>query len=375
MDGTQGLEQAFADHDKAVRAALEKSAASDQGLSGRLTEIEQRMARGGGGGTPDTTAESWGQQVARSDAVKGLNSAWKGRTRIAVKAILTSSTANAAGAAGGLLQADRPAGVIGMAQRALRVRSLFAPGTTNANSIEWPAQTGRINNAAAVAEGALKPQSDYQFELKTWPVRTLAHWVVASKQILDDVPALMSIIDQELVFGVKDVEDSQLLNGSGSGADLLGIAVNATPYVEAFDLGPMATQIDVLLAAIAQVETLSYLADGIVLNPLDWRLIQSLKDTEGRYIGGGPFTTEQIARLWALPVATTTGIASGSFLVGAFQQGAQLFDRQEVVVEVSTESGDSFIRNLCVIRAEERLALVIKHQDAFVKGTFAAALA
>lgn len=354
--------------------ALEKLAVADQSLNGRLTEIEQKMVRGGGG-EHIGPAESWGQQVARSKQAKGLNSAWRSTARISVKATLTSSTLAAPGSAGALLVADRQPGMIGMAQRALRVRSLFAPGVTAANAFEWPQQTLRDNQAAAQVEGALKGQSDYQFELKQRPVRTLAHFVVASKQVLDDVPGLQSVIDAELIFGVKDIEDQQLLNGGGTGADLLGVMVGAAHYVAAFALPALKTQIDVLLAAIAQVEALAYLADGIVLNPLDWRLIHTLKNTQGDYIGGGPFTTEQIARLWALPVATTASMASGSFLVGAFQQGAQIFDRQEVVVEVSTEDGDNFRKNLVTIRAEERLALVIKHPDAFVKGTFAAALA
>ena len=99
------------------------------------------------------------------------------------------------------------------------------------------------------------------------------------------------------------------------------------------------------------------------------------KDDENNYIGSGPFNAEAIARLWRMPVATTTAMAQGNFLAGAFKRGAQIFDRQDATVEVSTEHSDFFIKNKVAIRAEERLALAVYKPAAFVKGGFDAALA
>jgi HK97 family phage major capsid protein len=175
---------------------------------------------------------------------------------------------------------------------------------------------------------------------------------------------------------VKVVEDAQLLTGGGTGSDLTGVYTTATAYAPPFtpSAGGNLTKLDVLLLAIAQVEDADYDADGIVLNPLDWRDIQSTKDDEGNYVGGGPFTAEDVARLWAMPVATSKAMTAGNFLVGSFQQGAQIFDRQEATVEISTEDSDNFRKNLVTLRGEERLAFVIKHAGAFVKGDFATAL-
>jgi HK97 family phage major capsid protein len=60
--------------------------------------------------------------------------------------------------------------------------------------------------------------------------------------------------------------------------------------------------------------------------------------------------------LWRLNVVETTVMPEGEFLVGA-GAGAQVFDREESAVEVSTDHADYFVRNLVAIRAEERLAL------------------
>jgi HK97 family phage major capsid protein len=345
-----------------------------QEADARLTEIEQKMARRGVGGAD--APQTAGSLVTAAEEFKQVGSNWRGRARIEVKATtLTTLTTDAAGSAGGAVVVDRQAGVITPARRKLRVRSLFMPGKTKGGGIEWPQVVGRTNGAATQAEGATKGQSDLQIELKTWPVRTIAHFMIASKQLLDDAPALESLIDGELRYGLADVEDHQLLTGGGTGTDLSGVYTTATAFSAPFEAQFNATMIDVLLQAIAQCDAADYETDGIVLNPLDWRVIQSLKDDEGRYLSAGPFSAEQIDRLWQMNVATTKAMAQDKFLVGAFRQGAQIFDREEATVEISTEDSDNFRRNLVTLRGEERLAFVVKHEDAFIKGDFSEALA
>ncbi len=371
-DPLEVLRKSFGDHNAEVLRRLGVSDTEMKQLSARLSEIEQKAARGYNPNFP-TAPETWGTQVMRTEDVRSINSNWRGRLRLDVKATITSSIAEAAGSAGGLMTPDRP-GVIELPRRKLRVRSLFSPGTTSSGTVEWPRMTARNLNAATQAEGATKGQSDLTFNLQQWPVRTIAHWMLASKQILDDAPALASIIDTELRFGVDDVEDNQLLNGGGTGTDLTGVYTGATAFSPPFVVDGNATMIDVLLQAIAQVDDGDFDTDGIVLNPLDWRKIQSIKDSEGRYVGGGPFG-DLVQRLWQLPIVTTKAMTQDHFMVGACRQGAQIFDRQEATVDISTEDSDNFRKNLVTLRGEKRLAFVVKHPDAFVKGNFTDALA
>jgi HK97 family phage major capsid protein len=106
---------------------------------------------------------------------------------------------------------------------------------------------------------------------------------------------------------------------------------------------------------------------GTVLNPTDWTKIEMLKDGMGRYLIGDPQGVVQ-KRLWGLPVVDSLAMTAGTFLTGSFKQAAQIFDRMTVEILMSTENVDDFEKNMVSIRAEERLALVVKRPTAFITG-------
>lgn len=237
-------------------------------------------------------------------------------------------------------------------------------------SVEYPQQTVRDNKADTVAEGASKPESAYAFELKTTPMRVIAHWVPASRQIMDDAPQLAGIIDTELRYGLALKEEQQLLKGDGVGQNLLGLIPQATAYAApAGVVIANPTMIDVIGMAILQQALTDMPADGIILHPGDWTMIRLLKDADGKYIMGDPGVAIE-PRLFGLPVVVTAAMPQGKFLVGNFQLAATLYDRWEARVEVSTEHADFFTRNLVAILAEERLGLAVKKALALTYGSF-----
>jgi HK97 family phage major capsid protein len=145
-----------------------------------------------------------------------------------VKAIITSLTTDADGSAGDLLVPERRP-MVDPVERKLTVRDLMTPGRTSAMAIQYPKETGFTNNAAVASEssGAAKAQSEMKFDLVTETVVTIAHWVLAHRNILADAPMLASYIDGRLRYGLGYVEDNALLNGAGS-PDLNGIYTQAT---------------------------------------------------------------------------------------------------------------------------------------------------
>ncbi|WP_265524317.1 phage major capsid protein [Providencia rustigianii] len=340
---------------------------SEKTLKASLGELEQHVAQ-----MPLNNAiqaaKTIGQQVISAEALKDINSSLQSSKRISipVQAALTS-----AGVAEGIVEPQRLPGVDVAPKSRLFIRDLIAPGKTTSPAIFWVQQTGFTNAAKVVPENTAKPYSDIQFATKITPVTTIAHMFKASKQILDDFSQLQSLVDAEMRYGLKFVEEQEILFGDGSGAHLHGIIPQASKYKAEFDVDKQ-NGIDDLRLAMLQAQLARFPATGHVLHFIDWAKIELLKDSLGRYILANPSALTG-PTLWGLPIVVTeTAAFKGKFLTGAFNAGAQLFDREETNVVISTENTDDFEKNMISIRCEERLALALKRPEAFVYGDFTA---
>lgn len=350
-----------------TKTILDGLVKSGLGLQDRLNDVEQKLARRTG--ADEESVKSVGEQFTDGDDFKGLAEKGRGIARMRLKAVtsITSGTTGTGGV-GVAIQPTRVPGIITGPERPFTIRDLIMPGRTSSNAIEYVRESGYQNMAAPVGETLAKPQSDLSFELITTTVKTIAHWFRASKQVLADIPLLQSYIDGRAIYGLKYVEENQILAGDGTGQNLLGLIPQATAFNNTLRAAGD-TKIDTLRRAILQVRIAEYRASAIALNPIDWADMELAKDTTGSYIwvnvqdGGQP-------RMWRLPVIDTNAVPAGGFLVGAFNIAAQVFDREDANVEVSTEDADNFTKNMVTIRAEERLALAVYRPQSFVYGQF-----
>jgi HK97 family phage major capsid protein len=221
-----------------------------------------------------------------------------------------------------------------------------------------------------VTETTTKPTSDLTFNLKPFQVRTLAHIFQVSRQIMDDAPMLASYINKRGVYGLKQVEEQQLLTGNNTGQNLHGLIPQATAY----DDSRSSTGDDearVLLHAISQAAEANAPITGIVISQKKWFDIMGIRDNQGRYLGEGPFGVTA-PRIWGLPTVPSNSMAENDFLVGSFGSGigAQIYDRMGVEVLLSSEHADNFVTNQLTVRIENRLTLVTYRPEAFVSGSF-----
>jgi HK97 family phage major capsid protein len=198
-------------------------------------------------------------------------------------------------------------------------------------------------------------------------VVTLAHFIPASVQVLDDAPSLASHINMRLMYGLKLKEETQILSGTGANHQLNGLITQATSYTPK---SPQLTnEIDIIRHAIKQAHVAEYMPDFLVLNPSDWYDIEirHVSTSDARYVVGDPNTMMQ-NRLWGLRVVVTNSISAGTFLLGT-SFGAEIKDRQQAAVEASREDSTNFQKNMVTIRAEERLTLVVYRTEAFITGS------
>ncbi|MDD2035901.1 phage major capsid protein [Pseudomonas putida] len=340
---------------------------AEKQLKARLGEMEQELVRNPGNSSA-TPRDTVGGVVIKSEALKQFAASIEGNRRfsVPVQAALISS-----GVAEGVVEPQRLPGIDAEPKQRLFIRDLIAPGRTTSPAIFWVQQTGFTNAARVVAENTAKPYSDIQFATKITPVSTIAHMFKASKQILDDFAQLQSTIDTEMRYGLKYAEEQEILFGDGTGVHLHGIVPQATAFAAAFEVDQQ-SGIDDLRLAMLQAQLARLPASGHVLHFIDWAKIELTKDTLGRYILANPLGLTG-PLLWGLPVvATEIAAFQGKFLTGAFQTGAQLFDREDANVVISTENADDFEKNMISIRCEERVALAVKRPEAFIYGNFTA---
>jgi len=334
-------------------------------LQSELGEAEQLFARiGSGNGNQGAAKNRAGDLVIANDSIIEFSNNVSAGRRLAIdvpRAALTSFAVN---------PVDGSTQIVTNPNQRLTVRDLLAPGDTESNAVAYLRELLFTNNAAPVAENTTKPYSDITFEEVLSGVKTVAHLMKVAKQTLDDLPQLRSIINGRLLNGLKRVEDTQLLFGSGVGNNLHGIYTQATAFANPSTKTTPSNSLDVMRLAMLQVTLAELSATGHVMHDIDWTDIELIKDANTKgYLFSNPFGTLE-ARLWGLPVAQTNQAGMlGNFLTGSFADAAQIFDREDANVVVSTENADDFEKNMVSIRAEERLALAVYRPQAFVKGS------
>ena len=362
------LASAFGTHNDAVKEAFAELKTKAAEHTARLDDVEQKIVRGPGG-RDDAEPGSLGTKFVAQDGVKEFaqRNARNDRYAFETKATITTAATDAAGSVGAAIQAFRDPTITPLLQRRPVVRSLLPVIQMSGGAVEVPRVKGRNNGAAPVAEGAAKPGSDLQLELETIPARVIAHWMKASRQVLEDLPQLRGLIDTELLDGLALVEEQQLLYGDGSGQNLQGMVPFATAYAAPFAMVEP-TMLDTLGLGLLQNALAEHPATGIVMHPSDWTRITLLKDADGNYIMGSPGSAIS-QRLWGLPVITTQAMNVDKFLIGDFPRAATLYDRWSARVELGTVN-DDFTRNLVTILAEERLAQDVRQPKALTYGDF-----
>lgn len=261
-------------------------------------------------------------------------------------------------------------------KRELTIRDLVTPGTTGSDVIEGSRVTGFTNNAAPVpeAQGAepysagagqvqgVKPQSTLVVEPWSTNVKTIAHWIPATKRALSDAGQLRTLIDGFLRYGLEEELEDQMLTGDGTGENFEGILEVSGLTSQAYDTDLLTTT----RKAKTKVRTVGKArATAYVLSPADNEKFDLLTNGNGDFYFGAP-QGNQVQTLWGLPRIESEAMPEGTAIVADWRQ-AILYDREQASINVTDSHADFFIRNLVAILAELRAAFHIQRPAAFVE--------
>jgi len=350
-------------------------------IDARVVEMEKAAKRQFAG---EQVSKSYGQQFVESDAFKSARSNGTDAFRV------TKTISGLAASAGALVRPDRRPDVVSNPDRPMFIRELIQSIPTSSNAVEVMRENVFTNNAAVQApsspstaigagEWQTKGQSNVTYSLVTVPVRTMAHWIPASRQVLSDAPMLQRLVDSKLMYGLNLLSDAQLLFGDGANQNLTGLMVDSgVETVGQIAAGTTAANrpgamLDHIRAAITRCQTFEYYnVNGVVLNPQDWGTLETAKGSDGHYIWVSVPTGGE-SRLWRVPVIVSNAMTVGNFLLGDWTMGATIYDREQMDIRVSESHSDYFVKNGVAILAEERYGFGIELPKAFCKGQFTVA--
>jgi len=262
------------------------------------------------------------------------------------------------------------------------VADLLGSGTLAGNAVTYFLEGALEGDLGMVAEGAQKPQFHQGDPTQvTDALRKIAGWFDTSDEMVEDLPFLISEINQRGLYRLAMVEEQQLLNGSGAGQNLRGLLQRSGIQTEVSAAGGD-DDADALFRATTKIMTATGLgADGIIINPTDYQRLRLRRDANQQYYGGGFFQpqygelgqTAAVAQpIWGLRTIVTQAVAPGTAVVGAFQQAATVYRKGGVRVESTNSDQGKFTSNIITTRIEERIALAVRWPSAIVQVTFTA---
>lgn len=290
---------------------------------------------------------------------------------VEVKTLINSGV----GSFGNAINQDRLPGIDTIAfSRPLSLLSLITRSQTSSNIVEFNVHSGFSNAAGNIAEATAvsgvsgaKPESGLGVvALQSAIVRTIAHYLPVSRQALQDVPALRTLINQALTFGMQERLESQILTGDGTGENMLGIL--NTPGV--VNIPAAARPYNSVRNGIQSVMIAGRTAPtAIVMHPTDWMNMELEENAQGDYYSGSPFRPNTFSsNLWGYPVIQNETITQGTALVADFSF-ATLWESLAPVILLSDSHADFFTRNLIALLGEMRAAFGVIRPSAFARVT------
>jgi len=261
--------------------------------------------------------------------------------------------------------------------RSVHIRSLIPQGSTSAQTIRFPKESGYSDNAAATAQGSTLGNSDFDITATSVNLEKIGTYLRLTEEMLADTPQLSSYLSARVPSKVLSVEDNEIISGDGSSPNLDGLLTDGTAFTTSsgglfYQSVESANEYDVLVAALNQLALVNYQADTILLNPTDLHKIVLLKSTANEYLRQQIYTGIQ-PTIMGIPVTINTAMPNGKFLVGNLAQATQLWIRENLAISFSREDSTNFRDGFVTVKAQERVALTNYLPNAIVQGTFSTA--
>lgn len=352
---------------KAFAEKAQELGAKQADLARELLEIRQKSEAVPAKAEAKSVGDSFVADKAYTDFVSGA--ATSARAVITLdKGDSTPTKVGTSGPAATSLAPSFYAGVFGTPNVPQKIEPLIPHIAVTTDSVDYVTVADTIG-AAGVAEAGKIPESTFTPTLAKANVVNVAHYTKITKQLADDAPALAAYINTKMLYGLQTKVEDQIVNGNGTAPQLKGLLADGSFTNASTQLAGAKNLFDLLLLLQGVAETAAYEPEALVLNPMTWAQLAMEKDSQGRYLLGGPGLAANKS-VWGIPVVTSSAVPAGKFIFGNFTQTVTIYDRQQVAVEMTGTNEDDFTHYLYTIRASRRLALAVEVPAGIFAGDF-----
>lgn len=354
---------------KAFAEKAQELGAKQADLARELLEIRQKNEAVPAKAEAKSVGDSFVADKAYTDFVSGAATSARAVITLDKGSNSTPTTVGtSSGPAATSLAPSFYAGVFGTPNVPQKIEPLIPHIAVTTDSVDYVTVADTIG-AAGVAEAGAIPESKFTPTLAKANVVNVAHYTKITKQLADDAPALAAYINTKMLYGLQNKVENQIVNGDGTAPQLKGLLATGSFTDASAQLTGAKNLFDLLLLLQGVAETAAYEPEALVLNPMTWAQLAMEKDSQGRYLLGGPGLAANKS-VWGIPVVTSSAVPAGKFIFGNFTQTVTIYDRQQVAVEMTGTNEDDFTHYLYTIRASRRLALAVEVPAGIFAGDF-----
>jgi len=377
-DNIKNVQKEFGENkvsQKALEDEIKKMGEEQVKFAQQLQEVSQAMSSAKS--MADAQAESLksvGELAASNEAVKNYQAG-----TVSFEVSTKSDTIHSSGASNSVSRTTITApyfkaGMVTMPDQPLQIETLFPHIPVTVDAIEYLKEGTFTDGSAVTAEGSKLGETKFgKSSLATANCVNIGAYSVVTHQLITNEQAFAAYVNTKMQYKLQLNVENQLINGTGSGQ--LGGLLKSGNYTDktadarqglpASD----ANLFDLALLIKNEFEKQYIVPERFLLNPNDWVGLCLLKDKKGNYILGGPQSLATKS-LWGVPVMTTPLVASGKYILGNFNLGATIYDREALNFRISDQDGENFKSMLYTLRVNRRLGFAVENPLAIFAGDF-----
>lgn len=259
----------------------------------------------------------------------------------------------------------------------IRKRPLFyldhvSVGTTTKDYVNWIEQYDEEGNPIFIAEGQKKPYAKVAHKEVEQKVKQVAVLGKVSERMIEDLPRLITEIQNNLIRRLEIELENGLISGDGIDEELTGI----TEYASDFDatvsglagIVDEPNEFDVIEAIATQTQVNYGIPTAVFVHPSRVSKMKLTKGDDGHYVY--PIFTIDGNKLSGMNIVPTTAIGQDEFIGGDLSVVQVLF-RNSLKVEMWWD-GEDFSHNQRTIRVERRVVQYVSANDTnvIIQGNF-----